>query len=156
MISDISTRSRRPCNPSTTRSARGCHPYLRYSSLPMCPGRTTSSKWRRERNLKKNCCLALCQVLSQGGEDLALLYGSGSLGIGNTTDQGWYSLVCRVAKRPLVRDVAGPAWRIARGGQDGTSGLRSRHRLPQRREGLPAAYSTIGLDYALKLASTGP
>jgi hypothetical protein len=26
MIWDISTWSRKPCNPSTTRSARGCHP----------------------------------------------------------------------------------------------------------------------------------
>jgi hypothetical protein len=26
--------------PSTTRSARGCHPCLRYSPLPICPGRT--------------------------------------------------------------------------------------------------------------------
>ena len=40
MISDISTWSRKPCNPSTTRSARGCHPCLRYVLLPMCPGRT--------------------------------------------------------------------------------------------------------------------
>src|SRR5947208_6735639 len=29
-----------PCNPSTTRSARGCHPCLRYDLLPMCPGWT--------------------------------------------------------------------------------------------------------------------
>jgi hypothetical protein len=35
-----STWSRKPCNPSTTRSARGCHPCLRYGLLPMCPGRT--------------------------------------------------------------------------------------------------------------------
>jgi hypothetical protein len=28
------------CNPSTTRSARGCHPCLRYVVLPMCPGWT--------------------------------------------------------------------------------------------------------------------
>ena len=28
------------CNPSTTRSARGCHPCLRYVPLPMSPGRT--------------------------------------------------------------------------------------------------------------------
>jgi hypothetical protein len=28
------------CNPSTTRSARGCHPCPRYDLLPMCPGRT--------------------------------------------------------------------------------------------------------------------
>ena len=40
MISDTSTWSRKPCNPSTTRSARGCHPCLRYEVLPMCPGRT--------------------------------------------------------------------------------------------------------------------
>src|SRR3546814_13022434 len=35
-----STWSREPCKPSTTRSARGCHPCLRYSPLPMSPGRT--------------------------------------------------------------------------------------------------------------------
>jgi transposase-like protein len=40
MISDISTWSRKPCNPSTTRSARGCHPCLRYEVLPISPGRT--------------------------------------------------------------------------------------------------------------------
>jgi hypothetical protein len=43
MILDISTWSRRPCNPSTTRSARGCHPCLRYNLLlPVCPGRTNN------------------------------------------------------------------------------------------------------------------
>jgi hypothetical protein len=47
MISDTSTWSRKPCNPSTTRSARGCHPCLRYVLLPMSPGRTTDA-WRRE------------------------------------------------------------------------------------------------------------
>ena len=47
MISDISTWSREPCNPSTTRSARGCHPCLRYKLLPMSPGRT-QYLWRRE------------------------------------------------------------------------------------------------------------
>ena len=31
-----------PCNLSTTRSARGCHPALRYVVLPVCPGRTHS------------------------------------------------------------------------------------------------------------------
>src|ERR1044072_7966014 len=40
MIWDISTWSREPCNPSTTRSARGCHPCLRYDLLPMSPGWT--------------------------------------------------------------------------------------------------------------------
>ncbi len=40
MISDTSIWSRKPCNPSTTRSARGCHPCLRYVLLPMSPGRT--------------------------------------------------------------------------------------------------------------------
>ena len=30
----------KPCNLSTTRSAHGCHPCLRYGLLPMCPGRT--------------------------------------------------------------------------------------------------------------------
>src|SRR3546814_870558 len=33
----------KPCNPSTTRSARGCHSCLRYSPLPMSPGRTTAA-----------------------------------------------------------------------------------------------------------------
>ena len=33
-----SFESRKPCNPSTTRSARGCHRCLRYVLLPMCPG----------------------------------------------------------------------------------------------------------------------
>ena len=40
MISDISTWSRRPCNHSTTRSARGRHPCLGYVPLPISPGRT--------------------------------------------------------------------------------------------------------------------
>src|SRR6266536_4097146 len=40
-ILDISTSNRGPCSPSTTRSARGCHPCLRYVPLPMSPGRTT-------------------------------------------------------------------------------------------------------------------
>jgi hypothetical protein len=40
MISGTSTWSRKPYNPSTTRSAQGCHLCLRYGVLPMCPGRT--------------------------------------------------------------------------------------------------------------------
>ena len=40
-ILDTSTWSRKPCNPSTTRSARGCHLCLRYDLLPMSPGWTT-------------------------------------------------------------------------------------------------------------------
>ena len=39
-ISDTSTWSRRPCRPSTTPSARGCHPCLRYDLSPMSPGWT--------------------------------------------------------------------------------------------------------------------
>ena len=39
-ISGTSTWSRRLCNPSTTRSARGCHLCLRYDLSPMCPGWT--------------------------------------------------------------------------------------------------------------------
>ncbi|WP_223218206.1 aldehyde dehydrogenase family protein [Rhizobium wenxiniae] len=35
MISDISTWNRKHCKQSTTRSARGCHPCLRYKMLPM-------------------------------------------------------------------------------------------------------------------------
>jgi hypothetical protein len=42
-IPAISTWSRRPCNPSTTRSARGCYLCLRYVPLPMCPDRTADS-----------------------------------------------------------------------------------------------------------------
>jgi hypothetical protein len=41
-----STWSRKPCNPSTTRSARDCHPCLRYVVLPICPDRTVP-KWRK-------------------------------------------------------------------------------------------------------------
>src|SRR5690606_18873110 len=37
---DISTWSRKPCKPSTTRSARGCNLCLRYETSPMCPGWT--------------------------------------------------------------------------------------------------------------------
>jgi hypothetical protein len=53
MISVTSTWSRRPCNPSTTRSARGCHPCLRYVALPMSPGPDTvwtGANWRRGRD----------------------------------------------------------------------------------------------------------
>jgi hypothetical protein len=46
-----STWSRRPCNPSTTRSARGCHPCLGYVLSPMCPGWTlTNWSGRRDSN----------------------------------------------------------------------------------------------------------
>src|SRR6476661_6306157 len=34
------TWSKKPCNPWTTRSARGCHLCLRYGPSPMCPVRT--------------------------------------------------------------------------------------------------------------------
>ena len=40
MIWAISTWSREPCNPSTTRLGPGCHLCLRYVLLPMCPGQT--------------------------------------------------------------------------------------------------------------------
>ena len=43
MIWDISIWSREPCNPSTTRLGRGCHPCHRYVLLPMCPGRTSTT-----------------------------------------------------------------------------------------------------------------
>ncbi len=42
---DTSTWSRKPCNPSTTRSARGCHPCLRYVLSPVCPVWTRSGQW---------------------------------------------------------------------------------------------------------------
>ena len=48
-ISDTSTWSRRPCNPSTTRSARGCHLCLRYDLSPMCPG-WTQKNWRARKD----------------------------------------------------------------------------------------------------------
>src|SRR5690606_16055144 len=40
MIWDTSIWNREPCRQSTTRSARGCHPCLRYNLLPMSPGCT--------------------------------------------------------------------------------------------------------------------
>jgi transposase len=49
MISATSIWSRKPCNPSTTRSAPGRHPCLRYVLSPICPGRTRRS-WRRGRD----------------------------------------------------------------------------------------------------------
>src|SRR5260370_38822979 len=49
MISATSTWSRRPCNPSTTRSAHGWHPCLGYVVLPMCPGRTWGKMVAGER-----------------------------------------------------------------------------------------------------------
>ena len=58
-ISATSTWSKKPCNPSTIRSARGCHPCLRYVVLPMCPGRTISG-------------LAVCGVRY---EPVSLLFG---------------------------------------------------------------------------------
>ena len=40
-------------NPATTRSARGCHPSLRYVSLPMSPGRTIEDwRARKDSNLR--------------------------------------------------------------------------------------------------------
>ena len=41
MISDTSTCSRKNCNPSTTRSVRGCHPCLRYRSVTYVSGWTS-------------------------------------------------------------------------------------------------------------------
>src|SRR5438874_4183884 len=51
MILDTSTWSRKPCNPSTTRSARGCHPCLRYVPLPMSPG-WTKTKLERVKGIE--------------------------------------------------------------------------------------------------------
>jgi hypothetical protein len=45
---DTSTWSRKPCNLSTTRSARGRHPCLRYDLSPMCPGWTNGGLAERE------------------------------------------------------------------------------------------------------------
>lgn len=47
-IWDTSTWSRKRCSPSTTRSARGCHPCLGYGLLPMSPGRTMRVLAERE------------------------------------------------------------------------------------------------------------
>jgi hypothetical protein len=62
-ISATSTWSRRPCNPSTTRSARGCHPCLRYNLSPMCP-EWTRKDWRRGRdsNPRYGCPYAAFRV----------------------------------------------------------------------------------------------
>jgi hypothetical protein len=55
----------KPCNPSTTRSARGCHPCLRNTPLPMSPDRTCN-QWCRVRDLNprpsvyKTAALPLC------------------------------------------------------------------------------------------------
>jgi transposase InsO family protein len=46
-IWDTSTWNKGPCNPSTTRSARGCHPCLRYVLLPMSSGWTYRRMERR-------------------------------------------------------------------------------------------------------------
>src|SRR6267142_2100298 len=42
-ISASSISNRKPCNPSTTPAAQGCHPCLRYVPLPMYPVRTVLS-----------------------------------------------------------------------------------------------------------------
>ncbi len=76
MISDASTWSRRPCSPSTTRSARGCHPCLRYVVLPTCPGRTRKS-WsgRRDSNPRprpwqgRALPLSYTRIRATGGDD---------------------------------------------------------------------------------------
>ena len=56
----------RTLQPSTTRSARGCHPCLRYVLSPMCPGRTlmTLILWRRGRdsNPRYGCPYAAFRV----------------------------------------------------------------------------------------------
>ena len=54
-ISDTSTWSRKPCNLSTTRSARGCHPCLRYDLSPMCPGWTRTG-WLGWSNSNYEIC----------------------------------------------------------------------------------------------------
>src|SRR4029077_20729926 len=47
-ISASSISNRKPCNPSTTPSAQGCHPCLRYVPLPMSPVRTRDSPLEEE------------------------------------------------------------------------------------------------------------
>ena len=54
MIPDPSTRSRKPCNLSTTRSARGCHSCPRYDLLPMSPGCTIEEVAEREGEGPRN------------------------------------------------------------------------------------------------------
>jgi transposase-like protein len=73
-ISDTSTWSRKPCKPSTTRSARGCHPCLRYVPSPMSPGRTmlrlaTPRGLEPPTNSLGNCCSIL---LSYGAAEAGL------------------------------------------------------------------------------------
>ena len=71
-ISVTSILSREPCNHSTTRSARGCHPCLRYVPLPMSPGRTKLSpgwgarirtwEWRNQNPLPYHLATPHCAV----------------------------------------------------------------------------------------------
>jgi hypothetical protein len=44
---DTSTWSRKPCHPSTTRSARGCHPFLRYVLVPLLKAREKAANARQ-------------------------------------------------------------------------------------------------------------
>lgn len=86
-ISATSTWSRRPCNPSTTRSARGCHPCLRYDMSPICPGRTKVGVVRKRepqkvRNaLKENRFILAISFKSQqkGQQNMRLAAASGAL-----------------------------------------------------------------------------
>ena len=66
-ISGTSTWSRRLCNPSTTRSARGCHLCLRYDLSPMCPGWTNNVLAERvgfEPTIRLPVCRISSAVLS--------------------------------------------------------------------------------------------
>jgi hypothetical protein len=62
-ISATSSWSRRPCSPSTTRSARGCHPCLRYVLLPISLGRTHSVLAERE-GFEPPIRLPVCRISS--------------------------------------------------------------------------------------------
>src|SRR5881227_3717967 len=76
MIWDISTWSREPCKPSTTRLARGCHPCLRYILLPMSQERTRNNLVCREGfepstiRLKVGCSTSELPAHRNAGETL--------------------------------------------------------------------------------------
>ena len=75
MISAISTWSRGPCRPSTIRSARDCHPCLRYVPSPMSPGRTPR-KWQEWRKFHFS---ALSTAYVANSTLMALLTSNGFL-----------------------------------------------------------------------------
>ena len=73
----------KPCNPPTTRSARGCHPCLRYDLLPMCPG-WTESAWRCAQAYANPspCYLANIRVIFENNSEPAVKNARKTCGTG--------------------------------------------------------------------------